>query len=306
MKKSLIAGLSATALVASAASVALMGGSPATAAGEPSSAFGIEATGLIPIDATPFVESTDGSLVEDTLVDVPGDPVINAGVVNVGAENGHAYASVADITLGDGLLAELPAELTGPLADGCTELTDALADLEAELEGVVGEVEGGAGELLGAINDATQDTPIDTSFLDEINDDLTGTELALLCDVLAGDIPLATVGAVEAECNGDTGTTTVGDITLLGGVDADVFTTITSAVGVEDLLVITEKRTTDNADGTFTIDGLVVQLLPGTDAEAEIVIASATCGEITADAPPTDEPDAPEPTPGPGDLPVTG
>lgn len=306
MKKSLTAGMSAVALVASAASVALVGGSTAHAAGEPSSAFGLEATGLIPIEATPFVESTDGSLVEDSLVEIPGDPVVNAGVVNVGAENGHAYASVSDITLGDGLLAELPAELTDPIQDGCDQLVAELQALEDGVDDGTTEIEGVLGDTLDAVDDGFSDTPILTSLLASIDENLTTIELALLCDMLAGDVPLATIGAVEAECFGDTGDTTVGDITLLGGVDADVdTTTIASALGVEDLLVITENRQTDNADGTFTVDGLVVQLLPGTDAEAEIVISSATCGEITTRTPP-EEPEAPAPTPGPGNLPVTG
>ncbi len=303
MKKSLTAAAGALALVAAAASVALIGGAgTATAAGNPSSAYGIAATGFLPIEATPVVESTDGSLVKDSLVTVPENPLLAAGIMEVSAENGAATATVADLGVGDGLLSQLPQELRSELGDECAALAE-----QVDLSQVTGPIDQQLltplEQLLDELAAATTDTPLDLSALAAL--DLTAVtpdSLAGLCDVLSGETGLVNATAIEASCSGDTGTTTIADLAALGlpiEVNTDQPNT---SVGIEGVVNLTINRQTQNADGTFTVDALVLDLL----GQQEIVLASATCGDVTADQPPKEPKEAPAPKPVPGDLPVTG
>jgi hypothetical protein len=305
MKKSLTAGVGALTLVASAATVALVGGAgTASAAGNPSSAFGIEATGFLPIEATPVVESTDGSLVEDSAATFPENPLLTGGIMEVSAQNGAASATVADLQVGDGLLSQLPPEVTEPLGTACDDLTASLplGDVTGPVnQDLLGNVE----TILDELSNSTAGTPLDLSALAALElDDLLPTELSGLCDVLSGESGLVNATAIEASCTGDTGAATIADLTAIGlplEVNTDRPNT---AVGIEGVVTATVNRQTQNANGTFTVDALVLELL----GQQEIVVASATCGEVTADEPDSpDEPgDAPTPTPVPGDLPVTG
>src|SRR5699024_2807918 len=94
------------ALGASAASAALVGSAlfaPTALADEPApSAFGIAAEGLIDIDKTPYAEGDD----EKSTLDIPGDVLLDANVVNAEAHPGEAAASLEEIDLapGGGLL----------------------------------------------------------------------------------------------------------------------------------------------------------------------------------------------------------
>jgi hypothetical protein len=309
MKKSLTAGLSAVALVASAASVALVSSSTANAQefeGTPSSAFGIESVGLIPIDAMPYVESADGELVTDQLAEIPGDPLLNVGLIEVEAANNYAKATVAGITVGDGLLAQLPEELTDALGEVCAglePLLDAGGELTGTLNEVLGQIEAG---VIDPLNEGTQESPIDIDLLNSLGlGELLPEDLSGLCDALTGGVALVSAGVITAECNGDTGTSSIADLSSLLGLPLDVGSEPNSTAGIEGVLEITANRQTNNADGTFTVDALVVDLF---DGELVLTEASATCGEVTAvtDVPNGPGPDAPTPVPGPGDLPVPG
>ncbi|MCY1379801.1 hypothetical protein D9M69_675540 [compost metagenome] len=68
------------------------------------------------------------------------------------------------------------------------------------------------------------------------------------------------------------------------------------------MVKVTVNRQTQRADGTFTVDALVVDLF----GQQEIVVASATCGEVSADRSWHHDNPAPAPVPVPGNLPVTG
>lgn len=304
MKKSLTAGVGALTLVAAAATVALVGGSgAASAAGSPSSAFGIEATGPLPIEATPVVESTDGSLVEDSAVTFPENPLLSGGIMEVSAENGAASATVADLRVGDGLLSQLPAEVRTALNDGCQQLAG-----QVDLSQVTGPVDENLlqplEEVLDQLDAGTADTPLDLSALAALDlSAITPDSLAGLCDVLSGQSGLVNATAIEASCTGDSGSATIADVTALG-LPVEVNTDRpNTALEVPGVVKLTVNRQTQNPNGTFTVDALVLELL----GQEEIVVASATCGEVTTAAEEPDDPkEAPAPKPVPGDLPVTG
>ncbi len=310
MKKTrtLASAAGALALVTGAASLTLLGGGTASAAGSPSSAFGIElliADNAVLAADTIAVESTDGKPVTDSLVALPDNPLVSGGIVNVSAQNGKASSSVTDLGVGDGLLAQLPAELTGPLGDACDQLSAGLDPVTGAInDALLEQVLPGLSGLLDQIADSTADTPLDLSLLGALDlSELTDLQLNGLCEVLAGDAQVIGADAVIAECNGDTGTTTITDLTALGlPVDIDVDEP-NASIEIPGLLTITANRQTDNADGTFTVDALYVELL----GEVQLTVASATCGEVTGDTDPEGDPsDAPTPTPIETNVPVTG
>lgn len=287
----------AVALVTGAASLTLLGGGTATAAGEPSSAFGLDLSiaGNAVVETTPSVESTDGTLVTDSLADVPLDPIATAGVVTVSAENGKASSAVADLNavLLDGALAPLTAlgDQLEPLCDVLDQVP--LADAVNQVTGTLQE------SLLGPLVEAV-DPSIDLSLLTALDlDELLPAQLGDLCDfALSGNLLGAT--AIEAACTGDTGTVT---IEATDGLLASLIDTNepNSAVAIPGVVEVVVNRQTSNADGTFTVDALYVNLLD----QVELTVASATCGEVTNDEE-TDPSDAPTPTPVESHVPVTG
>lgn len=310
MKKTrtLASAAGALALVTGAASLTLLGGGTANAAGNPSSAFGLELliadNAVIGAD-TIAVESTDGKPVTDSLIGLPDNPLVSGGVVNVSAQNGKASSSVTDLGVGDGLLAQLPTEVTDALGDVCGQLSAGLDPVTGAInDALLEQLLPGLGDLLDQIADATEDSPIDLGLLGALDlSELTDLQLDGLCGVLAGDDQVIGADAVIAECNGDTGTTTITDLTALGlPVDIDVDEP-NASIEIPGLLTITANRQTANADGTFTVDALYVELL----GEVALTVASATCGEVTGDTGGEPEPsDAPTPTPVETNVPVTG
>ncbi|HVK28612.1 MAG TPA: choice-of-anchor P family protein [Nocardioides sp.] len=308
MKKTrtLASAAGAVVLVTGAASFAVLGGGSAIAAGEPSSAYGLAlsiADNAVIGEDTIAVESTDGTLVTDSLIGLPDNPVASGGVINVSAENVKAESSVTDLGVGDGLLAALPAALTDQLGAACDTLAGALDPVTGAIDdALLGTLLPQIGGLLDQISDATDGTPLDLSLLGALDlSELTSLQLGGLCDVLAGDDQLVGADAVIAECTGDTGTTTITDLSALGlPVDIDVDEP-NAKVEIPGLLTITANEQIANADGTFTVNALHVNLL----GQVDLVVASATCGEVTSDEE-TDPSDAPTPTPVESHVPVTG
>lgn len=293
-------------LVTGAASVALLGGGSASAAGAPSSAFGIELNlaGNSAIPPTPAVESTDGAPVSDSLVDVPAAPLAEAGVVTVSAQNGAAKSAVADLDL---VLTQGPLAELATIGTQLQPLCDALGTINLDAQ-VIGQItDPVTGALLPALFDPIIDTlagtPIDLSAITAIDlGDLLPEDLGDLCDfATSGNLLGAT--AVEASCTGDTGTTTIAatDGLLAALIDTNK---ANSRIAIEGLLEVVVNRQTSNADGTFTVDALYVNLLD----QVELTVASATCGEVTRDNIPEvdDESDAPAPDPVETNIPVTG
>lgn len=293
----------ALVLVSGVASLTLLGGGGASAAGQPSSAFGLELNlaGNAVIPPTPAVESTDGALTTDTLVDLPVDPLLDAGLVNVSAQNGAAEASVADLSLVglDGPLAavsELGTQLQ-PLCDALDQIP-----LGTITDQIIDPVTGTLlPALLQPIVDATAGTPIDLSLITAL--DLSAVlpdQLGTICDfALSGN--LVGADAVTASCTGDTGNVVIEGLDGLVGSLVDT-NKPNSAVAIDGLVEVVVNRQTANADGTFTVDALYVNLLD----QLELTVASATCGEVAGVTDTPDPSDAPTPTPTPTHVPVTG
>ncbi|WP_183093876.1 choice-of-anchor P family protein [Nocardioides stalactiti] len=301
MNRTVSAAAGGLLLCAAPASVALIGGAgTSTAAGTASSAYGIRATGALPIPATPEVVSHDGSLVTDSLASAPDNPLLELGLLEVSARDGQAGATVADLGVGAGILAMLPEDLATQLQPVCEGLGQ--VPLEEVTDPVTGDLLEGA--LEDALNQVGGSSPIDLGAVTALDlGALLPAELTGVCDLIAGDVGLAEATAVEATCTGHRGDTRIADLTALGlpvEIDTEEANATTEIPGV---LTLTVNRQTDNPDGTFTVDALVLDLF----GQEEVVVASATCGRVTRDEPedPEDS-DPPSPTPVVTDLPVTG
>lgn len=305
-KRQLAAVGGTLALVAAGASVALVGGlSSSNAAQAPSSAYGLVATGPIPIQKTPTVVSSDGKLATNSLVSLPTNPLLSGGILNVKAKNGYAHSDVADLgVVGGGLnaLASQLSQLTSQLQPVC----DALK--QVPLSQVTGAVNSGLGTidlsvLTPILNAVSGGTGIDLSLVTAVDlskllpEDLTG-----LCAVLAGTASVVGADAVTTECHGHTGTFNVANLNLLG-LPINVDTNQKNAkVEIPGVVKIETNRQTTNSDGSFTVDGIVIDL-PILQNQ-EIIVTSATCGRVSTRTPPTSN--APTPTPTHTRAPVTG
>lgn len=307
MKRHLGFAAGALSLVVAGATVTLVGGASSSQAAEtPSSAYGLELTaaGNSVVPKTPAVTSTDGKPVSDSVVALPDNPIASGGVITANAQNDAASAAVTDLGVGDGLLAQLPSALTDQLGSVCDQVSTALQPVTGPVNDALGSLTGQLDGLLGQVADATSGSGLDLSLLGSLDiTKLTAVQLDGLCNVLSGDAKLVGAGTVEASCNGHTGTANVADLTALGlPVDID-FSQPNSKVSIPGLLTITGNRQTENADGTFTVDALVVNLLD----QINLTVSSATCGHVTSRQPPTEPPNpAPTPTPIHTQAPVTG
>lgn len=231
MTRRAIAGAGAAAVGAATAVTALVLGTvTGYAEAGTSSAFGVSAEGIIPIDPTPYIESTDGSEQKDDLVNIP---------------------------LGE-----------------------------------FGEVR--AATLIAG-------------------NDVASTELAGV--ELGNDMGSISASVVKVACEGDTGTVYVADLNLNGQQitlpPADQ-NPVNETIDASPLAKITYNQQIQNADGTFTVNGLVIELLTDTEAAQKVVLGSATCGGPAGDDGGDDGddngdgPTATKPAPITTGLPVTG
>jgi len=302
LKRRFAAAGGALALVAAGASVALIGGaSSSEAAGSPSSAYGLEATGLIPVQATPTVTSTTGKLVKDSLVSLPSNPLLSGGLVDAQAQNGAAEADVTNLDVGGSLLGQL----TGPLSTLTTQLKPACTALNSvSLTQVNNALSGLTGNLSSALNQVTGSTGIDLSAVGGLNlNNLLPAQLGGLCDALSGKVGLVHVGAITTRCTGKTGSVQVTGLRLLG-LPSSIGTAPNSSVSIPGVLTVTLNKQTQNANGTFTVDGLYVDIL----GQQQLVVTSATCGNVRSASKPKPGPKSQAPVPHPihTKAPVTG
>ncbi len=313
MKRELKAAIGATALLAGAATVVVVGGATSgSAAGTPSSAYGITASiaGNELLPPSPYVVSTDGQPVSSSLIEVPVPDLLNLGAVNAFAENNHATSSVATTSInGDilttGALAPVGDALT-PILDQVGSICDQLA-AAVPLDQVASGLTDAVNQLGGALAPLTQP---------DNGGVLTNTELLSsldpVCDTLDNLGELITIGAVTAECTGKTGTSKVGDISLLG-LPVDLPLGINQALSdgalgaLAPILDVKLNNQTTNADGTFSVTALSLDLLSAAgDPVVHLEVGHVTCGQVTNDVTPTEVPSAPQPTPIKMDVPVTG
>ncbi len=304
MKRELKAAAGAGALLVGAATVVVVGGATTgTAAGTPSSAYGITASlaGTQLVAPTPYVVSTDGSLKSASTINVPIPGLADVTVNGVTAENNHATSDVAPITIsGDALTSgslKPVGDALAPVLDGVQTVCDQLASattvlLDPVSQGVtdlVNQLGVGLAPLLEPDNGGVLTNA-------ELLDNLTPT-----CDALDNLGTLITVGAVTAECTGTTGTSHVGNINLLGlPVVLPLGTNQALADGALGALApivdIRLNTQTTNADGTFSVTALELDLLGAAGAPVvSLEIGSVTCGNVTNDTPTTAVPTATKP-----------
>lgn len=279
MRRELKVGAALTALLMTAATVALtVGSTPGHAEGTASSAYGLAAEGPIPIEATPFVESTDGSPKTSSLVELPENPVVGLAAATVTAEGDTASVQLADVAVGGGLLAEIPAPPQ--------ELVDACEQLEAGLTDTIDP------SLLDPLLDPLGEAGLPV-------EDLPVSDLTQLCEtLLTPPDSLLGVEVLEVFCDGDTGGIRIAGVDLLGQPIEVPGTEPNTEIPADPLLNVTLNRQTSNADGSFTVEGLVVSLIDGTEV---LTVGSATCGN-----PRRTLPVAPAPVPVETRAPVTG
>ncbi|HWU21976.1 MAG TPA: hypothetical protein VN088_10640 [Nocardioides sp.] len=297
------------ALVTAGASVALVGGlSSSSAAEAPSSAYGLTATGPIPIKKTPTVTSTTGALVSDSLVGLPSNPLLSGGVLNVRAKNGFAHSDVTDLSvIGNGLngLSSQLSTLTSQLQKICPTVQQIpIGQLTTAVDGATGKIDV---SLLGPIlNAVAGGTGIDLTGVTAIDlSQLLPTDLSGLCDVLAGTAGVVGADAVTTECHGSTGTVGIANLSALGlPVVVDTTKKNLTVVDIPGVVKVEINRQVTNSDGSFTVDGILIDL-PILQKQ-EIVVTSATCGNVSHRTVPTPTSNAPTPTPTHTRAPVTG
>jgi hypothetical protein len=268
----------------------LVASSPAvTAAAKPSSAYGISATGQVPIAKTPYVESPDGKRHTSSALALPENALISLRAGTATAGNDSAALELFDLTVGQGVLSQVKIP---------PELKQTCANLPAT----------GADDL--PIPDlALPDLGLPLPLPPLSTKDLPVKNLPDLCNLLlTPPSSLLAIDSVNVYCTGDEGAVDIGSLTLLGQKIALPSTKQSFTIPAAPLAKITVNEQTKNADGSFTITALTIDL--GNGAEV-IRLASATCAKQvstpkpsprptprpTPTVPQTDQPAAPVPTP---------
>lgn len=282
MKRWMTAGVTGVA-AAGAATIVMASTGVAQADGSTSSAYGFKAEGPFPVEPMPFVESRDGSERSAQLGASPENPLLAVRAGTVTAGDRSASVELLDVEVGRGLLAELP-EVPPELRQLCQELPE---------EGVPTPPDG------------LPEVPIPG--LPSL-DDLPADDLRSLCElVLTPPESLLGIELVRVSCEGREGRVEVAGLEVAGTAVPTPELPEGAGIPANPLLTITANRQTENPDGSFTVEGLVIDLGDGTE---EITLGSATCGGAVAvpgGRPPVEEPPVAEaPRPVPAAVPVTG
>lgn len=281
MRPRALAGAGATALGAVTAIAALVIGTTAGYAETvPSSAYGIAAEGPVPIEPTPYVESTDGSKQENSALTLPDNPLVSLEVAKVTAAEESASAELLNVGLVPG--AELPEQLSA--------LNEPLQQLMAGLQPAC-DAENPAEPVTEALSDV-----LPAEIVDQLDPQ------TLCASITTAETPaLVTIELVHVACDADSGSVEIANVALLGQqVAIPPLEDETPILPENPLVTITANKQTSNDDGSFTVVGLEIDLGGGTEV---ITLGSATCG---FHEPETDKPTAPPPTPVTTGLPVTG
>jgi hypothetical protein len=264
------------------------------AAARPSSAYAVSAEGQVPVDKTPYIESSDGRRQTSSALELPENPLLSVRAGTVTAGNDSASVELFDVVVGPDVLSQV--KVPPELKQTCATLPATGAD----------------------------DLPIPDLPLPDLGlplptpstADLPAKNLPELCNLLLTP-PSSLLGldAVNVWCSGDDGGVDIGSLTLLGQKIAVPTTKQVVTIPAAPLATITVNERTQRSDGSFTITGLTINL--GNGAEV-IRLASATCAEPAAKPKPTPKPQptlpipldqppmAPVPTPVQTHHPVTG
>jgi hypothetical protein len=281
-----VTGVVAFSLVASSPVV--------NAAARPSSAYAVSAEGHVPVDKTPYIESSDGRRQSSSALELPKNPLLSVRAGTATAGNDAASVELFDVVIGPDVLSQV--KVPPELKQTCSTLPAQGAD----------------------------DLPIPDLPLPDLGlplptpstADLPAKNLPELCNLLlTPPSSLLAIDAVNVWCTGDDGGVDIGSLTLLGQKIAVPTTKQVITIPAAPLATITVNERTQRSDGSFTITGLTINL--GNGAEV-IRLASATCAkpaakstpkptpQPTLPAPVDQPPMAPIPTPVKTHHPVTG
>jgi hypothetical protein len=240
------------------------------AAATTSSAYGVSAEGPIPVEKTPYVESTDGSEQSTGGGRVPDNPLLAGEIATLSAGNGHAAVKLVDATIGGGL-PQPPAELLA----FCQQLPDqGVPEVPGDLPGIPGIP-------------SPSDLPADS--------------LQELCTLLlTPPDSLLSADVIQVSCDGDQGTVRIVGLEVAGQPVPVPDPEPNTSLPDNPLIKLTVNKQSKNADG-FTVSALEVTL-GGTQT---VTLGSATCGARVAQVQPSGS-IAPTPTPVEGNVPVTG
>jgi hypothetical protein len=237
-----------------------------SAASKPSSAYGISATGQVPVAKTPYVESPDGKRHTSSALELPQNPLISLRAGNSTAGNDSAAVELFDLTLGPGLLDQV--KIPPQLKQSCANLP-----------------------ATGAADLPVPDLPLPDLGLPLpklSTKDLPVKNLPDLCNLLTTPpSSLLALDSVNVYCTGDSGAVDIGSLTLLGQKIAIPSTKQSFTIPAAPLAKITVNEQSKAADGSFTITALTIDL--GNGAEV-IRLASATCAKPAAASKPTPKP----------------
>lgn len=253
--KAIVAGLSAAVGVATAVTALVVGTSTGYAANTTSSAYGGSATGAAPFGPTPTVESTDGSTQTTSAASLPANDYIAADTVKLTAGNDTASSSVGSVHIGSGLL---PTEFTGTLKSILDPIQEQCALPTLPVLSTI------TGHLPGAITGALP----------------SGLDPADLCNAIGEGAPdLLGLNGLEASCDGDTGTVSLGSMTLLGqSFDLPALDKTTAIIPDNDLITVTANKQVANDDGSFSVTGLSIDVA----GQETINLVGVTCGKPQA------------------------
>lgn len=246
-----------------------------------SSAYGLGAEGAVPIEPTPQVESTDGTPQTSSELQIPDNPLIALEVAKVSAAENTASVELVNFALLPG--AELPEQLA-PLKDALNQLAEGLE------------------QVCGSGNPVEQfpPNPITDALPKEVTEQLDPQKL---CDGLAGEFPAVLgIDLIKVACTGKTGTVEVANLTVLGQPVTIPGPEANTEIPADPLANITINKQTENEDGSFTVEGVVLNVGDGAEV---ITLGSATCGGAGGSTPPSG-PTATPPAPVTTGLPVTG
>jgi hypothetical protein len=90
-------------IIAAPPAAAAVPASPATAGGH-GSAYGVSATGLVTLPATPAVASSGRRPARESVVKLSANPLVSASALSASAWAGHGRASVADLRIAKAML----------------------------------------------------------------------------------------------------------------------------------------------------------------------------------------------------------
>lgn len=246
----------ATVGAATAVAALLVSTSTGHAASTTSYAWGTKATGYIPYGPTPYVESTDGKTVTKNMFKYDG-LFFDFTARDIMAGNNKAHSINHNITVGEGMGGDFPMP-TPELKSFCADPSQ--GDLPAPIT---------FPQPFGQV-DSFQGVPL--------------WERQSMCDLATGAAEpeaLWYVQYIKVQCQGDTGSTTMKNTKFFFGDGKPMPTSPEPNMTYDGFFFdITLNKQTKNPDGSFTVEGIVIEFM---DDSQTLTFGNATCGAPNED-----------------------